>query len=347
MSENILTETSEINYFSLEPDNEKVMKDFFDFEQIKLKLQEPSRNTGARVFILDSEVEFARQFLFQTNYYSFSIYKKCLPNRSDKQFNFTDCVTLYNFNNFLRENLMKFTGKIELLIKSSIVHSICVFYSGDLQKGECYLDEKIYVNSRECESIKKRIGQSLHSNKSKSLPILHHVENKNCKFPIWVIIPELTFGETTKFIEKLDELYFQNWIEELFISNDYYNTPALKEHIIKSAMSWISATWYIRNVCAHYGRLYGCNFNVGVPTFYKPTLRELKKINKKKSDNKDLFAYMLAIRNLLICHSKTVQEEWNLFMEEIDSKFDSEVIEKKKIGFPESWKDYLLIYIEN
>lgn len=56
---------------------------------------------------------------------------------------------------------------------------------------------------------------------------------------------------------------------------------------------------------------------------------------------------MLAIRNLLICHSKTVQEEWNLFMEEIDSKFDSKVIEKKKIGFPESWKDYLLIHIEN
>ncbi|KPJ22239.1 Abi family protein [Streptococcus phocae] len=339
-------EDSKVKYFLLEADQTKSMKSFSEFDDLKKKLSTPNTVTKAKVIINDSEMEFAKQFLFQTNYYSFSIYKKCLPNRDEKEFSFNDCVQLYNFNNFLRENLMKFTGKIELLIKSSIVHSLCSYYSGKLQKGECYLDTTIYVNSDECSNILKRIGRSLYSNQSKSLPIKHHIKKKNHKFPLWVIIPELTFGETTKFIEKLDKEYYNNWINELFLKNDYFNNPAMKDHIISSSMSWISATWYIRNVCAHYGRLYGCNFNVGVPTFYTPEYRKLKSKGKKKSHNKDLFAYMLAIKYLLICHSKLVQNEWNNFILEIQSKFDSDIIEKKKIGFPDNWEDFLTIEIK-
>ena len=344
--ENTSTETLEVKYFLLEKDNTRTMKLFLEFEKFKEELAVPNKNTGAMVVVKESEVELAKQFFFQNNYYSFSIYKKCLPNRDNKEFTFSDCVLLYDFNDFLRENLMKFTGKIEQLIKSSIVHSLCSYYEGELQKGECYLDSSIYVNKSECEATIKRMGQSLYSNKSKSLPIRHHIDNKNYKFPIWVIIPELTFGETTKFIEKLNKDYYEFWIEELFIVKDKFNVPSLRDHIISSARSWISASWYIRNVCAHYGRLYGCNFNTGVPTFYAEDLRKLKAVEKKKRDNKDLFAYMIAIKNLLICHSEQVQLDWNNFVCDLEIKISSsQIIERKKIGFPEKWKEYLIISV--
>ena len=58
--------------------------------------------------------------------------------------------------------------------------------------------------------------------KAKSLPISHHVSNKDCKFPFWVVVPELTFGETTKIIEQLNDKFYSLWVEELFLSNDYY-----------------------------------------------------------------------------------------------------------------------------
>lgn len=342
---NIKEKKITVNYYELVPDENSSMKEFFEFEKLKEKLARPVQKTGAKVIINESEEAFAEQFLFQTNYYDFSIYRKCLPKREDTTFSFQDCIELYEFNSFLRENLMKFTGKIELLIKSSIVHTLCSNYEGNLQNGECYLDKSIYKNEKNYQEVIERIGMSLFNSTTKSLPVSHHVNNKNCKFPFWVVVPELTFGETTKIIELLNDKYFTFWLEELFFSNDYYKNEAnLKEHIISASKSWIAATWFIRNVCAHYGRLYARNFNVGVPRFYTPVLRKMKDYGKKKTDNKDLFAYMLAIKQILICHNSSVHDEWNRFIEEIENKImTSSIVEKTKIGFPECWKECLLI----
>ena len=334
-----------VRYYTLVPDESSSMKEFLEFEKLKEKLARPVENTGAKVIINESEETFAEQFLFQTNYYDFSIYRKCLPRREDSIFSFRDCIELYEFNSFLRENLMKFTGKIELLIKSSIVHTLCSNYKGSLQNGECYLDKSIYKNEDEYQEVIERIGMSLFNATTKSLPVSHHVNKKNCKFPLWVVVPELTFGETTRIIELLNDELYNLWIEGLFFSNDYYkNDATMKDHIISASKSWISATWFIRTVCAHYGRLYARNFNMGVPRFYAPVFRKIKNYGKKKTHNKDLFAYMLAIKQILICHNSSVHDEWDTFINEIERKFmTSSIIEKTKIGFPECWKDCLII----
>lgn len=343
--EKIKVKNISVKYYALTPDKNSSMKEFLEFDKLKKKLARPVKKTGAKVIINGSDEAFAKQFLFQTNYYDFSIYRKCLPKREDTTFSFQDCVELYEFNSFLRENLMKFTGKIELLIKSSIIHTLCSNYEGNLQKGECYLDKSIYKNENDYQEFIERIGMRLFELKDKSLPISHHVSNKDCKFPFWVVVPELTFGETTKIIEQLNDKFYSLWVEELFLSNDYYkNDDNMQDHIISASKSWISATWFIRNVCAHYGRLYARNFNVGVPRFYTPVLRKMKEYGKKKTDNKDLFAYMLAIKQILICHNSSIHDEWDSFINEIERKFmTSSIIEKTKIGFPECWKDCLII----
>lgn len=198
-----------VNYYALSPDENLSMKEFLEFKKLKKKLARPVKNTGAKVIINESDEAFAEQFLFQTNYYEFSIYRKCLPKREDTIFSFQDCIELYEFNSFLRENLMKFTGKIELLIKSSIIHTLCSNYKGNLQKGECYLDKSIYKKEEDYQELIERIGMSLFSLKTKSLPVSHHVSNKDCKFPFWVVVPELTFGETTKIIDLLNDEFYK------------------------------------------------------------------------------------------------------------------------------------------
>lgn len=333
-------------YYKLTPDSNKSMKAFLEFDDLKNKLSNPEKENSIKVTIPEEQEKFAKQFLFQTNYYDFSIYKKHLPNLHNRDFTFQDCIELYEFNSFLRENLMKFTGKIELLIKSSIVHTLCSNYRGSLQAGECYLDKSIYKNEEYFKDIIERIGMSLYNLSSKSLPIQHHVKKKDCKFPFWVVVPELTFGETTKLIEQLNEKFYNLWIEELFFSNHYYET-SMKDHVISASSSWISATCFIRNVCAHYGRLYASIFNASVPRFYTPTFRELRKCGKKKTHNKDLFAYMLAIKQILLCHNSNVHNEWNTFIEDIEEKFTkSSIIEETKIGCPKDWKRFLLIRLD-
>ena len=159
--EKIKVKNISVKYYALAPDKNSSKKEFLEFDKLKKKLARPVKKTGAKVIINESDEAFAKQFLFQTNYYDFSIYRKCLPKREDTTFSFQDCIELYEFNSFLRENLMKFTGKIELLIKSSIIHTLCSNYEGNLQKGECYLDKSIYKNENDYQEFIERIGMRL------------------------------------------------------------------------------------------------------------------------------------------------------------------------------------------
>lgn len=346
------TEIEEYSYYCLEEDKTHSMKQFLDFDRIKEELKNPSEINKAFVTINESEEVAARNFLVNHNYYSFSIYKKCLPFREENpEFCFSDCVAVYEFDSFLRNNLQKFTGDIENLIKASIINSLCSNYEGKFQKGQCYLDYNIYKSNKDAEDMIQRLGSRAYQN-IRSLPIKHHIENKEGHIPLWVIIPELTFGETTHFIESLNDFYHEKWIDDLFFSNDLYGKDMelygkqlrLKEHVSRVAVSWIGASWYLRNRSAHYGRIYALNFNSFPPSFYSPTLQLLKNCKKKKSHNRDLFAYMIAIRQILICHDFNVKRDWNKFINKIEKHLsNSTILFDYKMGFPENFTEYLLL----
>lgn len=68
--ENIIKEkTTVVKYYELTPDEERTMKDFLEFEDLKRKLN----TSKVRVVIPEEEEEFAKQFFLQNNYYDFSI----------------------------------------------------------------------------------------------------------------------------------------------------------------------------------------------------------------------------------------------------------------------------------
>lgn len=339
-----ITESTSKKYYSLEINPDHNMKPFLNFEQIKEELSKPSEKNKARVHIQKPDENDVRQFLKHHNYYAFSIYKKCLPFRENPNFDFYDCLHIFQFDSFLRKNLQIFTGHIESLVKASIISSLCTNYKGSFQTGECYLDDELYINKERYLENVKLFGTRTYQNK-KSLPIKHHIDNKEGHIPLWVILPEFTFGETTYFIDSLKMSIRNQWLTDLFLSNEFYSQETqLHEHILTTATSWISASWALRNLTAHYGRLYGRNFNTSTPRFYTPTIRKLKPVGKKKEHNRDLFAYMLAIKQVLLCYDDNVKTEWNKFIEEIDDKVsNSDILKLSKIGFPESYRQFLII----
>lgn len=326
--------------FHLTVDEERNMKDFYSVDAL---INELRNAEDIPLSFNANEISFAEKFFTYTNYYSFSIYRKQLPSNAGIDYSFSDCMELYRFNYFLRESLNKFTGHVELMLKATFVKSLCQNYSGSLQTGECYLDQEIYVSkeafSEVIEILEHRIVES------KSLPIKYHIENKHGKIPLWVLMPELTFGETTGLLSSMKEGIKKQWIEDSFLSTNRVNSKVHGEELQSKMFSWFSAAWYLRNRCAHYARLYGCNFNSGMPSFFSEDMRKLKLQGKKKTHNRDLFAYMLAIKNLLIFHSLEVQAEWNTFLTGIDSAFKNKpsIIIPMKIGFTDNWKELLII----
>lgn len=326
--------------FELTPDEDRKMKPFYTVDQL---IEELRYSTVDPLTFTESEISFAQEFFSYTNYYSFSIYKKQLPKKAGKAYSFSDCMVLYDFNYYLRSELNRITGKIELMLKSSFLKSVCQNYEGELQKGECYLDSNLYRNIEEFEEVKLIMERIV--SESKTLPIRHHLENKKGKIPLWVVMPELTFGETTGLISSMKDEIKNQWIEDSFISLNRIDRKIHGEELKNKIYGWFSAAWYIRNRCAHYSRLYGCNFNVANPGFFSIDFRKIKKYGKKKNHNKDLFAYMLAIKNILVFHSLVTQSEWNVFLNgmQIYLASNSGILIPSKIGLTDNWYECLKI----
>lgn len=288
------------------------------------------------------EEEQAEKLFKSVNYYSFSIYRKLLIERSsNEKHSFSDCYEIYDFDNYLKENITRFTRNIELLVKSSFTSSICYNYNGQYFKAECYLDPTLYTkrsNYKEAiDLMESKVSDS------KSLYMDHHRKKKNNKFPLWVLVEELTFGEMTYFIEGFKENIRDQW-KELLIQDKKFGSTMLEDNFVSKLSSWVSSALYIRNICAHHSRLYGAILGIRRPSFWTKDLQELKPQGLKKDNNATLFAHLLAIKNLLSLIDSDTQKEWNNFISDIQCKINaSDNLHENHLGFINDWQKFLSI----
>ena len=86
---------------------------------------------------------------------------------------------------------------------------------------------------------------------------------------------------------------------------------------------------YVRNICAHYGRLYNAKLSK-TPILYK-------EYTQAGIGNNRIYAVLLCMKNLL-----KNDLHWNLFVDKIELLFDKyECVQIKTMGFPDNWKDIL------
>ena len=93
--------------------------------------------------------------------------------------------------------------------------------------------------------------------------------------------------------------------------------------------SWIENLSYVRNICAHYGRLYGAKFTK-TPKLYKEYL-------KLGVSNNTVFASVL---NLKIISEENHYIKFCNKLIEIIKKYPC--IELKHLGFIENWEELIL-----
>lgn len=93
--------------------------------------------------------------------------------------------------------------------------------------------------------------------------------------------------------------------------------------------SWLESISYVRNICAHYGRLYNAKMSK-TPMLYK----EYAQIG---IGNNRIYGVLLCMKHLL--KSDT---HWNLFVDKIEMLFEKyESVRIETMGFPEDWKEIL------
>lgn len=86
---------------------------------------------------------------------------------------------------------------------------------------------------------------------------------------------------------------------------------------------------YVRNVCAHYGRLYNAKLSK-TPILYK----EYTQIGIR---NNRIFGVLLCLKHLL-----KEDTHWNLFVDKLELLFEKyESVDIDTMGFPKNWKELL------
>jgi abortive infection bacteriophage resistance protein len=267
----------------------------------------------SRGCVVDDE-DFCRSILERVNYYRLSAY--FLTFRSaDGNFqtdtNFKNIYSLYEFDRKMRSLLFTALEEVEVYLKSQIAHYHAHEYGAD-----GYLTTFPFISKHDHVKFLERINELIRSNGN--IPFVkHHVQKYAGIFPIWVIMELFTFGMLSYFYADMPAK------DQKHISRELYNT------LPKNVESWLYCCTILRNICAHYGRLYYRVFT-SIPA-------NIPKLDK--SSERRLFGAIMALRELYPDKNK-----WNT---EIVTSMAALIEESQNeinfchIGFLKDWESIL------
>jgi len=296
-------------------------------------LKDPSENTTIKpptthneqvkkykdrnLYIEDSEK--AENTLRNISYYRLSAYGLTLKDHKDQYkdgVTFEQLLSLYEFDKRLRLLLIGALETIEIAFRTHISYETAhKFGPLGYKDKENFIKEKFHTKSLE------ELDVLLSKSRKGELFIQHHYKKYNGNIPIWVAVEITSFGFLSKFYRNLKKDLKKH------IADVYYKVPFIYLE------SWLQTLSNVRNICAHYGRLYNKKLTFE-PKLFKEEARHFK--------NDYIFAAIYIIQRLL---TKTEGNRFLTDLEALISEYE-ENIEFCRIGFPQNWK-LLLVNVNN
>ena len=188
----------------------------------------------------------ARHILSTVNYYRLTTYGKHL-RRADDPEKFIDGVTLddlydlYQFDMVLRHQLLPVLEFFEVQLRAKVSYHLAMTYgsTGYANAANFRLD---------------KASQGMHKNLMNKFRIevkrlddlafvRHHQVKYGGKFPVWAAVELFSFGMLAQLYDIMTEE------DQWAVSREYRMEPDALAALIHAAVN-------VRNVCAHYGRLY-------------------------------------------------------------------------------------------
>ncbi len=282
--------------------------------QEPITIDEQVENLQNLGLIIDDE-EYAKRILKRVSYYrlikAYSITLK--ENGSYKEgVCFEDIVDLYEFNAEFRNILFKLLEHIEVSLRACIGNYFSIKYGNFAYRDVCNFDREEY-QEKVIERIDKEVERS-----SKTAFIKHFRLNyQDGDIPFYVAVEVTTFG-TLSMMYKNMKLEDKKTIAKEFGEGVSHYQFA----------SWIENFAFVRNECAHYGRLYNAKIN--------KTPKLLNKYKNMGIKNNRIFITLL---NLKMVSDECVYT--NFYKELCELIELHPKVELNKMGFPDNWKDLL------
>ena len=287
-----------------------------------LKYDEQIRKLKDDHHLSISDDKSAEEILKKVNYYRLSGYGIGLKEINNKEL-YKDHITiehlfkLYCFDSQFKNNLMRIIEQIEIEFRTQIAYHLSIKYGADV-----LMHDENFVNrtNKEGQTIYCVINSNLEKeiDRQRNKPFVkHHIEKYNHKFPIWVSVELMSFGI-------LSSLFSILKYEDQKVISNYYNTSP--EYL----KNWILCLVEVRNICAHYTRLYNMPLKEN-PRLYKEYIQYVARQNK-------VFPILLIIKRML-----NSNEQWISLLKDLKKTFVkyNGFFNFSFMGFPNNWEDIL------
>ena len=223
---------------------------------------------------------------------------------------FENIAELYLFDMELRHILFPLIEHIEIHLRAVITNYFSLKYGnfGYMEKGNF---EKKRDHLRTLEELDKEIGRN-----KKSPFIKNFKENyEGGKIPLYAVVEVMSFGTLSKMYKNMKSEDKKEIATVFGVSYIFFE-------------SWVENLSYVRNLCAHYSRLYGAKLTKA-PKLYK-------EYRKQGASNNTIFASMLILK---ILSEENLYKKFYSDLLGMFKKYPS--VEPKYLGFIPNWENLL------
>ena len=286
----------------------------FMYPKPPLKYEEQLEKLKKRGCIINDDKKCI-SILKSINYYRLSAY--FLPFKLDngnyeEGLSFERVFSIYEFDRKLHGILFNALEETEIFLRSKIAYFHAHKYGalGYMDKSNFSVKAELHENF--IENFKREIDKN-----KNILFVKHHIYKYGGEFPIWAASEMFTFGMLSKFFANM------TWQDRESLSKDIYKTN------IKYVGSWLRCCTDLRNICAHYGRLYFRTFSAA-----PSGIDNLEEKSKRK-----LFGAILSLKKLYPFKDKWDNDTLKKLMSLVDEHKSD--IDLEHIGFSYNWIEEL------
>lgn len=292
-------------------DKRKMLKE----HQLATNIEEQLENLKTLGCTIEDETE-AANFLNNVSYFrlikGFGFTFKNVNSPYNPGTTFNQIKNLYLFNAKFRHLIFPEIEKVEINFRCRIANYFCCKYGVlGYKKADNFKDKEHH--QKFLEDINSEIRRNNRS------PFVKNFQTnyKGGELPLYAAIELFSFGTLSKFYKNMKNCDKKEIAKLYNVSYTYLE-------------SWIEHLAYVRNICAHYGRLYNINLSK-TPKLYK----EYDAVSTIR-----IYATLICLKYLL-----PDKDHWQRFIEELNGLISYyPCVNISLMGFPSDvdWKKYLL-----
>lgn len=265
--------------------------------------------------------ELAEKSLSCIGYYRFSAY--LLPFKETHQeiltrsfkpgISFEHILNLYTFDRDLKRLVSHAIEQIEIAFRSTIANVTAVEIN-----PFWYTDREFYRETKPFENLMRDINNIV-KNKNELFMEHYYTHYIAPPFPpIWMMIETLSFGACSKLFSNLKQVGYKKKICEYFSIS-----PTIMD-------SWLKTLVYVRNICAHHGRLWN-RWLVDAPLIPKTAIFH----STLQENNRRFIVCAYIISRFLSVIAP--EENWIASLYELFSRYPEHV--GSSMGFSIKWEE--------